>query len=143
MIDTEIDVEVPDVAAYRLWRRFEDFPKYFRTVQRVTHGPDGLMHWTVEILGVERSFDVRVTEEIEGKRLAWASVDGAEHAGVVTFHRLDDTSCRVKLQMEFEPHGLLEQLADATQLTRLAVDYELGEFKAIAEASSPTGDPII
>lgn len=135
MIDAEIDVNVPDTAAYDMWQEFDAFPKYFRTVKSVTGPTDGLMRWTVEILGAERSFDVRVTERIPGKRLAWSTVDGAEHSGVVTFHKLDDTSCRVKLQMNFEPDGLVEQLADKAQVTRLAVDYELGEFKAIAERS--------
>lgn len=136
MIDTEIDVAVPDVVAFDLWRRFDAFPTYFKAVKTVRGDANAVMTWTVEILGVERDFDVRVTEEIPGKRIAWATVDGAEHAGVVTFHELDATSCRVKLQMEFEPDGMLEQLADKTQLARLAVDYELGEFKTIAEESA-------
>jgi len=136
MIDTEIDVDVSDVEAFGLWQRFDAFPSYFRSVKRVRGDADGVMTWTVEILGVERDFDVRVTETVPGKRIAWATVSGAEHSGVATFHRLDDSSCRVKLQMEFQPEGLIEQLADKAQVARLAVDYELGEFKAIAENSA-------
>ncbi len=134
MIDTEIEVDVPDIYAFAAWRKFGDFPNYFRAVTDVTGDPAGVMAWTVEIAGIERSFDVAVTEEIPGKRIAWSSVEGAEHSGVVTFHKLTDESCRVKLQMEFEPNGLLEQLADKAQIARLAVDYELGEFKAVVEA---------
>lgn len=51
-----------------------------------------------------------------------------------TFHRLTDSSCRVKLQMDFEPEGLVEQLADKAQIARLVVGYELGEFKAVVES---------
>ena len=42
-------------------------------------------------------------------------------------------SCRVKLQMDFQPEGMAEQLADKLRVAKLAVDYELGEFKAVAE----------
>lgn len=136
MIDTEIDLAVPDTTAYALWRRFEAFPTYFRTIKNVDGTADGVMKWTVEILGVEREFDVKVTEEIPGKRIAWGTIEGTEHSGVATFHHLDDSTCRMKLQMEFEPEGLVEQLADKAQVARLAVDYELGEFKAIAEESA-------
>jgi uncharacterized membrane protein len=54
--------------------------------------------------------------------MAWSTSSGTEHAGVVTFHHLDDEQCRVKLQMEFEPEGLMEQLADKAQVARLAAE---------------------
>ncbi len=134
-IDTEIDVAVSDDQAYRLWSDFSAFPTYFHSVKAVAPSVQspGQMHWVVEILGIEREFDVSVTEDIPGRRIAWSTSSGAEHSGVVTFHHLSDDSCRVKLQMDFNPEGLLEQLADKSQMARLAADYELGEFKALAE----------
>ena len=137
-IDTEIDVNVSDDRAYELWSDFGAFPQYFKVIKQV--GPStttpGHMHWVVEILGVEREFDVEVTEQIPGRRVAWSTSKGTEHSGVVTFHHLDDASCRVKLQMQFEPEGLIEQIADKAQIARLAADYELGEFKKIAEKTT-------
>ncbi len=134
-IENTIEVETSAERAYEMWNEFDRFPTYFASIEKVVPtGPD-TMTWTVEILGVSRDFEVAVTERIPGKRIAWSTVEGTEHAGVVTFHHLDDAKCQVALQMEFEPEGLVEQVADKAQIAKLAANYELGEFKAIAEAS--------
>ena len=133
-IENTIEVDTSAERAYELWSEFDRFPSYFKSIEKVTStGPDS-MTWTVEILGVSRDFDVAVTERIPGKRIAWSTIEGTEHAGVVTFHHLADDKCQVALQMEFEPEGLVEQLADKAQVAKIAANYELGEFKAIAEA---------
>lgn len=135
MIETQIELSVPAVFAYDHWRRFSSFPQYFHSVKSVVGVPEGAMTWTIDILGVERSFDVRVTQRIPGARLAWATTAGTEHSGAVTFHELAGDHCSVKLQMDFNADGLAEQLADKTQLARLAVDFELGAFKAVVESA--------
>ena len=56
----------------------------------VTQIDDTHTHWRVKIAGFEREFDAVITEQIPDTRIAWKSVDGTTHAGVVTFHRLDD-----------------------------------------------------
>ena len=138
-IENTIEVDVSADRAYDLWSDFERFPSYFSSVDKVVKtGPD-TMTWTVDIFGVDRTFDVAVTERIPGKRLAWSTVEGTEHAGVVTFHHLDDGKCQVALQMDFEPEGLVEQIADKAQIAKLAANYELGEFKAVAESATATG----
>ena len=134
-IENTIEVNASAERAYELWNDFDRFPSYFKAVEKVQHtGPD-TMTWTVDILGVERDFQVQVAERIPGKRIAWNTVEGTEHSGVVTFHHLTDTSCQVALQMDFEPEGLVEQIADKAQIAKIAANYELGEFKAIAEAA--------
>jgi len=137
-IQTRIEVDVSAAQAFELWSDFTKFPNYFRTVTSVTPSSSspGQTHWVVEILGVEREFDVAVTAKIPGSRIAWATTEGTEHSGVVTFEPLDDRRCEVELEMEFEPEGLIEQIADKTLLTQLAADYELGEFKTVAEQTA-------
>ena len=133
-IENTIEIDTSAERAYELWNDFERFPSYFKSIEKVQRtGPDTMI-WTVDILGVSREFEVAVTERIEGKRIAWSTIEGTEHAGVVTFHHLDDAKCQVALQMDFEPEGLVEQIADKAQIAKLAANYELGEFKAIAEA---------
>ena len=133
-IENTIEIDTGAERAYELWNDFDRFPSYFKSIEKVQRTGDDTMTWTVDILGVSRDFEVEVTERIPGKRIAWSTVAGTEHAGVVTFHHLDDARCQVALQMEFEPDGLVEQLADKAQVAKLAANYELGEFKAIAEA---------
>ena len=46
-------------------------------------------------------------ERISGRRVAWSTIEGTEHAGVVTFRHLDDDTCQVELQMDFVMGQLL------------------------------------
>ena len=57
-----------------------------------------------------REFDTEVTEQHPDERVAWKSIDGGtRNAGVVTFHRLDDTHTRLMIQIDWEPDGLVEK----------------------------------
>ena len=38
--------------------------------------------WTTWVGGVERVFETEITEQHPDERVAWASVDGKQHAGV-------------------------------------------------------------
>src|SRR5689334_24186255 len=58
--------------------------------------------WKISMAGVPREFDAEITEQHPDDRVAWKSVDGTGHAGVVTFHRLDDSHTRVTLQLRSE-----------------------------------------
>lgn len=140
-IENTIEVEASADHAYEMWNQFERFPQYFKSIEKVVSTDADTMTWTVDILGVSRDFDVAVTERITGKRIAWSTVEGTEHSGVVTFHHLDDNKCQVALQMEFAPEGLAEQIADKAQIAKIAANYELGEFKAVAEQSRPDRHP--
>lgn len=40
------------------------------------------------------------------------SVGDTHHAGVVTFHRLSDTTPRIMIQLDWEPDGLAEKAGD-------------------------------
>jgi len=69
-------------------------------------------HWVTKMAGQTREFDATITEQHPDERIAWKSVDGPQHAGVVTFHRLDDNQCRVTAQMDIDPDGFTEAAAD-------------------------------
>jgi uncharacterized membrane protein len=73
--------------------------------------PD-MTHWHMKIAGMEREFDAQITEQHPDERVAWKSVSGTRHAGVVTFHRLDESTTRVTTQMDVDPDGFVENVAD-------------------------------
>ncbi len=82
-------------------------------VERVEQRTDTLTHWKTKIDGVEREFDAKITEQIPDERVAWTSIDGeAKQAGVVTFHRLDDNTTKVMLQLGYTPEGVTETVGD-------------------------------
>ena len=90
-INESIDVEVPVSTAYNQWTQFETFPKFMDGVESIRSSTTPARTGWPTIAGVEREFDAEITEQHPDERVAWASTGGeAKHAGVVTFHRLDD-----------------------------------------------------
>jgi len=129
-----VDVSVPIRTAYDQWTQFEEFPHFMEGVQEVRHLSSTMTHWTVEIAGVRREFDAEITEQLPDERVAWRSTGPTQHAGVVTFHRLDENSSRVTLQLEFEPHGVVEQAGDMLGFVDRRAKGDLQRFKQFIEA---------
>jgi len=139
-IEQSIDVDVPVSAAYNQWTQFESFPQFMDGVDQVRQTADTRTHWTISIAGVKREFDAEITEQTPDQRIAWRSIDGTGHAGVVTFHKLDQDKTRVMLQIDTEPEGLAEKVGDAVGLTNLNAKGDLKRFKAfIEERGTETG----
>ncbi|MEV4756518.1 SRPBCC family protein [Micromonospora sp. NPDC049559] len=128
-----VDVAVPVRAAYDQWTQFEEFPRFMEGVQEVRQLSDTMTHWKVEIGGVTREFDARITEQLPDERVAWTSTGGTEQSGVVTFHRLDDSHTRVTLQMEFQPKGAVEGAGDKLGVVDRRAKGDLKRFKEFIE----------
>ena len=128
-----VDVAVPIRTAYNQWTQFEDFPQFMEGVQEVRQLSDTMTHWTTEIAGVKREFDARITEQLPDERVSWASADGVHQSGVITFHRIDEGHTRVTAQLEFEPHGVAEQVGDKLGLVERRVRGDLKRFKTFIE----------
>lgn len=129
-----IELDVPVREAYNQWTLFEEFPKFMEGVESVTQVTDTRNHWIAEIAGVRREFDTEIDEQTPDQRIAWHAVDGPEHAGVVTFHRLDDNRCKVMLQMDFDPDGFLEQVGDKLGFVKGRVAGDMERFKEFMES---------
>ena len=136
-IEQSIDVEVDVRTAYNQWTQFEDFPKFMEGVEEVRQVDDTHTHWRTKIAGKEKEFDAEITEQTPDQRIAWAAQDGPEHAGVVTFHRLDEKKTRVMLQMDYQPEGVAEKVGDALGLVERRVTGDLERFKALVEQRGP------
>ena len=135
-IKGSVDVEVPVRVAYDQWTQFEMFPKFMEGVESVEQVTDTMNRWTVEMGGAHRSFVTEISEQTPDQRVAWHTVAGeVGHAGVVTFHHLTDTSCRVNLDMDVEPEGFVEQVGDKLGFMSRRVNGDMDRFKAFIEAS--------
>jgi len=133
-IEESIDVEVPVSTAYNQWTQFEEFPRFMEGVEEIRQLDDTHTHWKTKIAGVEREFDAEITEQHPDERVAWRATDGAQHAGVVTFHRIDDRVTRVMLQLDTEPEGIVEQAGDKLGVVKRRVKSDLGRFKEMMES---------
>ena len=133
-VQKSIDVNVPVSTAYNQWTQFETFPQFMSGVESITQIDDTHLHWVTDIAGVEREFDAEITEQHPDERVAWRSIDGdTQHAGVVTFHRLDDNSSRVMVQIGWQPSGLAENLGSAVNVDDRQVERDLERFKELIE----------
>ena len=132
-IEESIDVEVPVRTAYNQWTQFESFPKFMGGVETVTQKSDTMTHWVISVDGLKREFDAEITEQTPDQRIAWNSVEGADHAGVVTFHRLDEGKTRVMLQLETQPEGVIENVADRLGFLKRQAKGDLERFKEFIE----------
>jgi uncharacterized membrane protein len=138
-VEESIEVGVPVRHAYDQWTQFEDFPRFMEGVEAVTQIDDTHLHWVAEIAGRRREFDAVITEQQPDARIAWRTESGAGHAGVVTFHRLGDGRSKVMLQMDYEPDGVAENVADWLGVVRRSVKGDLERFRELVESQEGEG----
>src|SRR5437764_100010 len=108
-ITESIDVGVDVSTAYNQWTQFESFPKFMDGVEQIKQTDDTHLHWKTKVGGVTREFDAEITEQHPDERVAWKSTDGTTHAGVITFHKLNDQTSRVTAQIDWQPEGFVEK----------------------------------
>ena len=129
-----VDVNVPIRTAYDQWTQFEEFPKFMEGVKSVQQLDDTHLHWKAEIGGQQKDWDAEITEQHPDERVAWRSTSGAQNAGVVTFHRLDDATTRVTLQLDAEPEGAVETVGTALGFLERRVKDDLERFREFIES---------
>ena len=129
-----VDVNVPIRTAYDQWTQFEEFPKFMEGVKSVQQLDETHLHWKAEIGGQQKDWDAEITEQHPDERVAWRSTSGAQNAGVVTFHRLDDATTRVTLQLDAEPEGAVETVGTALGFLERRVKSDLQRFKEFIES---------
>jgi uncharacterized membrane protein len=130
-----IDVNVPVSVAYNQWTQFESFPKFLDEVESISQVSDTLTEWKVKVGSVEREFEAEITEQHPDERVAWNSTGGqVDHAGVVTFHKLTDSTSRVTVQLDWEPTGIFEKLGSTLGVDNHAIKKDLKNFKEYIES---------
>jgi uncharacterized membrane protein len=129
-----IDVKAQVSTVYNQWTQFEEFPRFMEAVKSVTQTDDTHLHWVAEVAGKEKEWDAQITEQHPDERVAWRAVSGAENAGVVTFHRIDDDTTRVTLQLDADPEGIVENVGTALGFLERRVKGDLERFKEFIES---------
>ncbi|MDQ3867244.1 MAG: SRPBCC family protein [Actinomycetota bacterium] len=132
-IEQSVEVNVPVGTAYNQWTQFEEFPRFMEGVESVTQLDDTHLRWVAEIAGKRHEWEAEITEQRPDERVAWRSIDGKTNAGVVTFHRIDDATTRIMLQMDWEPEGAVERAGAAAGADERRVKGDLERFKEMIE----------
>ena len=133
-IDKTIEVDVPVSTAYNQWTQFEDFPEFMDNVESVQQADDTHLHWVAEYGGKRHEWDAEIAEQVPDKTIAWRSLGGVTHNGTVTFEPLGPDQTRIKVEMEWEPEGVVEKAGAAVGLDERGVSEDLGRFKEFIEA---------
>jgi uncharacterized membrane protein len=139
-IEQSVEVEVPIGQAYDQWTQFEEFPRFMEGVERVEQRDDRHLHWVASFGGQTHEWDAEITEQKPEERVAWRNVDGKDNAGVVTFHKIDDATTRIMVQMDWAPEGIKEKLGSALGADDRRLKGDLQRFKEFIESrGSATG----
>ncbi len=132
-IERSVEVKAPLSAAYNQWTQFEEFPKFMENVEEVRQVSDRRLRWKAKINGIKREWDAEISEQVPEQRIAWHSIDGVENSGVVTFHYVQPYVTKVMLQMNVDPDGLVENVADKLGFITRNTEGDLERFKQFIE----------
>jgi uncharacterized membrane protein len=133
------DVAVPVATAYEKWSNFEEFPQFMHRVRSVEEKDDNRIAWQEKIWFSKRQWEAEILENKKNDRIAWKTISGTSHVGLVSFHELDDNLTRVMVDMEFEPNGMMEKMASGLRFVKRAVQADLARFKAYVEMEDARG----
>src|SRR4029079_16007589 len=81
-----------------------------------------------------REWDAAITEQTPDQRIAWRATEGADNGGGVTFHKIDDDTTRIMLQLEFDPEGFVEKAGDALGFVSRRAKGDLERFRDFIDA---------
>jgi uncharacterized membrane protein len=133
-VEETIDVAVPVRMAYNQWTQFESFPRFMSGVESVTQLSDTTNHWVTKVGGVELAFDTEIVDQEPDDRIAWRSIDGKSHAGIIRFSPLDANHTHVKVHFEWAPETVMEKAGAALQIDEMQVKADLKKFKEFIES---------
>ncbi len=132
-IEKTFDVDCPVGTVYNQWTQFEAFPRFMEGVDEVRQLDDTHLHWKAKVAGKEKEWDSEIVEQVPDKVIAWRSTSGAPNAGTVRFEPLNKERTRIKLTMEYEPKGFLENVGDAVGIVSGKVEDAVERFKDLLE----------
>ena len=134
-IEKSIDVDCPLHTVYNQWTQFEEFPRFMAGVKEVKQLDDTHVHWHAEIWGKDKEWDAEITEQVPDQCIAWRSTSGdAPNAGMVRFEPISADKTRVRLTMEYEPQGAVENVGDALGVLSARVESTVKDFKKFIES---------
>ena len=135
-----IVVEVPVATAYSQWAKAESYPQFMTGVESVFTIDDTHQHWHMSLAGIQRDFDVEVTDQRRNAHIAWTSIGELHQRGRVDFTPLSDGETQITLTLDWTPAGFAESLGSAVQLDDALVRRDLMRFKELVEDIEGDGE---
>jgi len=132
-VEKSVVVDVPVETAYNQWTQFEEFPHFMSGISEIRQLDDTTLHWVADIGGVKREWKAKILEQVPNVKVAWAATEGATNAGAVYFSSAGASQTSIRLELEYDPEGVVENVADKTGLVARRVEGDLQKFKSFIE----------
>lgn len=107
-VSAAITIARPPEDVFALWRDPNNLSRFMRDVEQVTSIDQDRWHWIVRGPGgVRVQFDSELINVVEGERLGWRTLEGADvaSAGSVQFQPRGKSSTEVIVHMQYAPPG--------------------------------------
>ena len=144
-------VNRPREELYRFWRDQANVPRFMSRIDSVRVDSPTRSHWVMSApMGRTWEWDSEITEETEGERFAWRSLEGADlpNRGSVSFRpSAGGEETVVTYEVEFDPPGGAIGAAVASvfhEVPETMARQDVRRFKALMEAgeiATTTGQP--
>jgi uncharacterized membrane protein len=103
--EKSIIVNAPVAEVYERWLRFEELPRFIKSLGNVQRIDD--THFSFSSLrdGKEQRGEIEVIRQIPERRIAWRTIGDGVGLGVVSFEPRSDTTTEItlKLRSVFDP----------------------------------------
>ena len=132
-IEKSIDINVDVQIVYNQWTQFEDFPQFMEGVKEVRQLDDKNLHFRADIDGVEKEWDIELTEQIPDERVAWRSTSGAPMNGLVTFNKTGNGKTRVMMEIYYADE-YAERSGNREAAASARIEHDLERFKDFIES---------
>ena len=127
--EKSVVVNAPVAEVYERWLRFEELPKFIKSLGDVRRIDDTHFSFSNIRDGKEQRGVIEVIRQIPERRIAWRTIADGVGLGVVSFEPLSDTVTEItlKLRSVFNP-----------SISGQSADEYLQNFKQLIEQQSPS-----
>jgi uncharacterized membrane protein len=149
-VEEAVTVSRPASEVFRFWRNFENLPRFMNHLRAVSQREAGISHWVARgPAGMNVEWDARIINEIDGRLIAWQSLEGSEvsTAGSINF-RETPRGTEVRVNLQYNPPAGKLGAAVARLLGEepsVQIHEDLRRFKQLIETGEiPTtrGQPV-
>lgn len=139
-IEKTIRVNAPRDQVFRLWRNFENLPRFMSHLERVSVTGPKRSRWTVKApAGMHVEWEAEIINEIPNELIAWQSIGNpmVASAGSVRFEGGLDGQTAIHVSLQYDPPGGEVGHAVATLLGEDAgqrIEEDLENFQSAVES---------